>query len=46
MYELENVIEDVKGYEIENGERLKVGDMSEVEKEVVGKEMVEKGLVG
>ena len=40
------VIDDVKAYQIQNPHRLKLADMTEVEKELLRKEMLEKGLLG
>ena len=39
-------IEDVKAYQKQNPHRLKLADMTEVEKELLRKEMLEKGLLG
>ena len=44
LYDFQNVIEDVKAYQRQN--RLKLADMTEVEKEFLRKEMLEKGLLG
>ncbi|WP_337626124.1 hypothetical protein [Phocaeicola sp.] len=46
LYDFQNVIEDVKGYQRQNPHRLKLADMTEVEKELLRKEMLEKGLLG
>lgn len=46
LYDFQNVIEDVKAYQIQNPHRLKLADMTEVEKELLRKEMLEKGLLG
>ncbi|MBM6719539.1 MULTISPECIES: hypothetical protein [Bacteroides] len=46
LYDFQNVIEDVKKYQKQNPHRLKLADMTEVEKEILRKEMVEKGLLG
>ena len=43
---IQNVIDDVKAYQIQNPHRLKLADMTEVEKELLRKEMLEKGLLG
>ena len=45
LYDFQNVIEDVKAYQRQNP-RLKLADMNEVEKELLRKEMLEKGLLG
>ena len=46
LYDFQNVIEDVKAYQRQNPHRLKLADMTEVEKELLRKEMLEKGLLG
>ena len=46
LYDFQNVIDDVKAYQIQNPHRLKLADMTEVEKELLRKEMLEKGLLG
>lgn len=46
LYDFQNVIEDVKKYQKQNPHRLKLADMTEVEKEILRKEMIEKGLLG
>lgn len=46
LYDFRNVIEDVKDYQKQNPHKLKLADMNEVEKEVLRKEMLEKGLLG
>ena len=46
LYDFQNVIEDVKAYQRQNPHRLKLADMNEVEKELLRKEMLEKGLLG
>lgn len=46
LYDFQNVIEDVKAYQKQNPHRLKLADMTEVEKELLRKEMLEKGPLG
>lgn len=41
-----DVIGDVKAYQKQNPHRLKLADMTEVEKGLLRKEMLEKGLLG
>ena len=46
LYDFQNVIEDVKAYQRQNPHRLKLADMTDVEKELHLKDMLEYGLLG
>lgn len=46
LYDFQNVIDDVRAYQKQNPFKPKLPDMSIMEKELLRKEMIEKGLLG